>query len=99
MQMPQTSSENFARRSATSLKRTNSTSGITGANGSRYFSLCVVATEPMRAPVEAVLQREKPRADASALRAQQRRMRARQLQRRLPGLGAASCRRRRGPAR
>ena len=50
MQMAQISFENFARRSATSLKRTNSTPGITGSKGSRYFSLWVVATEPMVRP-------------------------------------------------
>ena len=68
---PQTSLENFARRSATSLKRTNSTPGITGAKGSRYLALCVVDTEPIRAAVKALLQREELRADLLALAAQQ----------------------------
>ena len=41
---------NLARRSHTSLKRTNSTPGTTGANGSRYFALCVVETDPKVRP-------------------------------------------------
>ncbi len=48
--MAQISLENLARRSETSLKRTNSTPGMTGSKGSRYFSLWVVATEPMVRP-------------------------------------------------
>jgi hypothetical protein len=42
--------ENLARRSATSLKRTNSTPGTTGPNGSRYLALYVVDTEPKVRP-------------------------------------------------
>src|SRR5206468_6614919 len=35
------------------LKRTNSTPGTTGANGARYFSLCVVARAPNVLPWKA----------------------------------------------
>jgi hypothetical protein len=89
MQMAQTSFEKLARRSATSLKRTKSTPGMTGAKGSRYFSLCVVATEPMvrpwklfRAPGNLV-----PTLPFLPLRFSAG-VRARQLQRSLPRLGA-----------
>ncbi len=68
MQMPQTSLENFARRSATSLKRTNSTPGMTGMKGSRYFSLCGGGDGAHRAAVEAVVEGEELCADVAALR-------------------------------
>ena len=51
------------------------------------------------AAVEAVLDREKLCADALAFGAQKSGVGASQLQRGLPGFGAASCRRRRGPGR
>ena len=87
--MAQTSEENFARRSATSLKRTNSTPGITGAKGSRYFSLCGGGDRAHGAAVKAVLEREELRADVSCLRAEEAGVGAGQLQRGLPGFGAA----------
>src|SRR5258708_11754351 len=48
--MAQTESSNFASRSATSLKRTNSAPGTTGANGKRYFSVAVTLITPKVPP-------------------------------------------------
>ena len=46
MMIPHTEPSNFASKSATSSKRTNSTSGTSGLNGSRYFKVCVTDSAP-----------------------------------------------------
>ena len=50
MTMAQTESSNLASRSATSLKRTNSTPGTRGSKGSRYLAVEVIERAPMVRP-------------------------------------------------
>ena len=86
--MAQTSLENFARRSATSLKRTNSTPGTTGREWLAVLGLVSGRHGAVGAAVEALFEREKLCADLPAFAAQQAGMSAGQLQRALPCFGA-----------
>ena len=86
--MAQTSLENAARRAATSLKGTKSTPGMTGAKGSRYLSLCVVATEPMVRPWKLCSSARNFVPMLLAFGTQHESVGAGELQRGLPGFGA-----------
>ncbi len=88
MAMPQTSVLKAARRAATSLKGMNSTSGMTGAKGSRYWRLCVVATEPMVRPWKLCSRARNFVPICLAFGAQQTGVGAGELERGLPGFGA-----------
>ena len=87
--MAQTSLENFARRSATSLKRTNSTPGMTGIEGLAVLFFRRGGDGAHGAAVKAVVEGEELCADGAALSAEAASVGAGEFERGLPSFGAA----------